>query len=119
MCEFPSWIETEAGPVFLTDKDCRAAGILNENDCVGHHAIEQVFPGISGSHREGFPCPPEFAAAIQKGKCRKMMLAVGRKAIHLNAEGQLHREDGPAIEWADGVKEWYWAGQRHREDGIA
>ena len=24
-----------------------------------------------------------------------------------NEQGQSHREDGPAIEWADGDKEWY------------
>ena len=33
--------------------------------------------------------------------------------------GKLHREEGPAIEWADGPKEWYKNGQRHREDGPA
>ena len=30
-----------------------------------------------------------------------------------------HREDGPAIEWADGSKSWYLNGKRHREDGPA
>ena len=30
-----------------------------------------------------------------------------------------HREDGPAIEWADGSKWWYIDGKRHREDGPA
>ena len=36
-----------------------------------------------------------------------------------NENGQLHREDGPAIEWADGDKEWCINGQYHREDGPA
>jgi hypothetical protein len=36
-----------------------------------------------------------------------------------NQDGQLHREDGPAIEWADGMKEWWVNGQLHREDGPA
>ena len=31
----------------------------------------------------------------------------------------LHREDGPAVEWADGTKSWYRDGKRHREDGPA
>jgi hypothetical protein len=31
----------------------------------------------------------------------------------------LHREDGPAMEYADGTKEWYIDGQLHREDGPA
>lgn len=30
-----------------------------------------------------------------------------------------HREDGPAVEWADGNKEWWIDGKRHREDGPA
>jgi hypothetical protein len=41
----------------------------------------------------------------------------GTKFWFLN--GQRHREDGPAIEWADGDKSWYFNGKRHREDGPA
>ena len=43
--------------------------------------------------------------------------ADGRKYWWLN--GKRHREDGPACEWADGRKEWYLNGERHREDGPA
>jgi len=32
---------------------------------------------------------------------------------------QLHREDGPAIEWASGTKEWCLNGKCHRETGPA
>jgi len=31
----------------------------------------------------------------------------------------LHREDGPAVEWADGYKAWWVNNQLHREDGPA
>ena len=31
----------------------------------------------------------------------------------------IHREDGPAIEWSDGSKEWWLNGEFHREDGPA
>ncbi len=31
----------------------------------------------------------------------------------------LHREDGPAIEWADGSKYWYKNGKLNKEDGPA
>ena len=31
----------------------------------------------------------------------------------------IHREDGPAIENANGFKSWYLNGKRHREDGPA
>ena len=33
--------------------------------------------------------------------------------------GDLHREDGPAVEWWDGGKAWYLDGKLHREDGPA
>jgi hypothetical protein len=33
--------------------------------------------------------------------------------------GLLHREDGPAVEWACGTKKWYLNGKFHREDGAA
>ena len=33
--------------------------------------------------------------------------------------GELHRTDGPAIEWANGDKCWYLNGNRHRIDGPA
>ena len=34
-------------------------------------------------------------------------------------EGELHRDDGPAIEWASGSKVWYKEGKYHRDDGPA
>jgi hypothetical protein len=41
----------------------------------------------------------------------------GNKLWFLN--GNLHREDGPALEFASGDKYWYLNGKRHREDGPA
>ena len=32
---------------------------------------------------------------------------------------KLHREDGPAVEYADGDKFWYLNGKLHRKDGPA
>ena len=34
-------------------------------------------------------------------------------------DDKLHREDGPAVVWADGSCEWYRDDHRHREDGPA
>jgi hypothetical protein len=34
-------------------------------------------------------------------------------------EGRFHREDGPAIEYANGDKSWHKNGELHREDGPA
>jgi len=41
----------------------------------------------------------------------------GVKKWRLN--GKLHREDGPAVEYANGNKAWYLNGRYHREDGPA
>jgi len=38
---------------------------------------------------------------------------------YYNSAGQLHRENGPAIEYADGCKIWYQNGLLHRTDGAA
>jgi hypothetical protein len=32
---------------------------------------------------------------------------------------KLHRLDGPAIEYKDGTKVWYYKGRKHRDDGPA
>jgi len=36
-----------------------------------------------------------------------------------DTDGEYHREDGPACEWANGNKEWWKHGTYHREDGPA
>jgi len=41
----------------------------------------------------------------------------GSKSWWLN--GERHRVDGPAVEWAYGTKAWYLNGKLHREDGPA
>ena len=41
----------------------------------------------------------------------------GHKYWYLN--GERHRTDGPAIEFADGDKWWYLNGKLHRTDGPA
>ena len=41
----------------------------------------------------------------------------GTQYWYLN--GQLHREDGPAVIYADGTQYWWLNGQLHREDGPA
>jgi len=43
--------------------------------------------------------------------------ADGNKYWYQN--GELHREDGPAVEYADGSEFWYKNGECHREDGPA
>ena len=43
---------------------------------------------------------------------------VGNKRWY-NQNGELHREDGPAIEYTNGDKSWYQNGKAHRLDGPA
>ncbi len=38
---------------------------------------------------------------------------------YLNELGQLHRRDGPALEYSDGNRFWYLDGKLHRENGPA
>ena len=40
------------------------------------------------------------------------------KREYRNESGQLHREDGPAIEYGSGHKEWYINDQLNRTDGL-
>jgi hypothetical protein len=35
------------------------------------------------------------------------------------ADDKLHRDDGPAVEYADGDEEWWQHGELHRDDGPA
>ena len=36
-----------------------------------------------------------------------------------NANGRLHRDDGPAVIYASGTKDWYQHGYMHRDNGPA
>ena len=38
---------------------------------------------------------------------------------YYNENDERHREDGPAIEWANGDRFWYKNGKLHRENGPA
>ena len=46
-------------------------------------------------------------------------LRLKREASYWYKEGKLHREDGPAIEYKNGIKEWFQNGIRHRINGPA
>ena len=39
--------------------------------------------------------------------------------FYYNNAGKWHRENGPAVEYANGSKRWYYKGQLHRTDGPA
>ena len=43
----------------------------------------------------------------------------GNGIVEWLVNGELHREDGPAVEYEGGAKAWYVNGKLHREDGPA
>jgi len=48
---------------------------------------------------------------------KKVLL--NRVVFYIKGTNILHREDGPAVEAADGAKKWLINGKLHREDGPA
>jgi len=49
----------------------------------------------------------------------KLIKTVYPNRVEYTLNGKFHREDGPAIECANGNKGWYLHGVLHREDGPA
>jgi hypothetical protein len=49
----------------------------------------------------------------------KYEVGVNEYGTYWRLNGELHRENGPAIEYAGGTKYWYLNGKYHREDGPA
>ena len=43
----------------------------------------------------------------------------GKVVYHIKGTYQVHREDGPAIEWSNGYREWRIKNALHREGGPA
>ena len=58
---------------------------------------------------------------ICKSDCIFMKKVINKygSIFYYNENGLLHREDGPAIEDSNGLKDWYKNGKLHREDGSA
>ena len=46
-------------------------------------------------------------------------IEVDEERVIWRLNGKIHREDGPAVIWADGGQEWWLNDQIHREDGPA
>jgi len=83
------------------------------------------------AHRKGFkPLPangwsPEWGPwEAYKERCVREGASVGNNEFGdyitwRDDVGFTHREDGPAHEYKDGLKEWFIIGRRHRLDGPA
>ena len=128
MCHYASFLIDKRGRLYFGRLD-------------SHSGIEAGHGLKPGSYREAEwtgEGPDSLTVRVEEGEdpnwYRAMILAeyptrsdllsgaiVGRAddTVYHYFDGQLHREDGPAIECVNGHKEWYWADQRHREDGPA
>lgn len=62
--------------------------------------------------------PEDFDYPVYSGDSQRFTDGEGNEEWR-NKEGQLHREDGPAMVWSDGTHKWYYEGEFHREDGPA
>ena len=58
----------------------------------------------------------EFETDIPKNYTGEVFVVFHKKYLFLK-EGNLHREDGPAMILEDGKNAWYFEGQLHRLDG--
>ena len=94
MCDLPSWYEfPDKSICFLTDKDVDELPetLLREN-LPGHEAIRAVYKNVlerGGVQREGFPCHPEIAAAINAGQMQKMIATRGWKSAKIDKPGNV------------------------------
>ena len=66
----------------------------------------------------GVHAMPSDAALYEALKYRVDVDRFGTRRYY-NRAGQRHREDGPAVEYADGVTAWYQNNLLHRVDGPA
>lgn len=87
---------------------------------------------VDGYHVRSDP-HPESVMSRQTGPLRKEWRNVDGQLHRLDGpaveynngalkwfkNGHCHREDGPAVIWENGDKEWWIDGRRHREDGPA
>lgn len=128
MCEYISFLVDKQGRLYFGKLD-------------SHDGIEAGHGLRPGDYREAewtAEEPTALSVRVEEGEdpnyYRAMILAeyptrsdmiagqiIGKNGIgtYYYWCGDLHREDGPAIERIDGEKSWYWAGECHREDGPA
>lgn len=127
MCEFASFMVTADGQVY--------AGNLQS-----HNGIEIGWDLQPGGYREAEWIRDDHGASLHircgilehEGQWKNKVLArypnrsallhsltlgKGDQVIFHLQNGQLHRDDGPAVEWADGGQEWWQHGEMHRDDG--
>ena len=61
----------------------------------------------------------EIAAIVNKEYARRLKCVISEWHTKYTVDKLRHREDGPAIIWADGLQLWYQKDKLHRLDGPA
>ena len=62
---------------------------------------------------------PNLILHRENGPALEWTLEEKGKEYEYYINGERHRDDGPAIEYADGFQQWWKNGRIHREDGPA
>ncbi len=63
--------------------------------------------------------PRELFSMVSSAKHTERTACGNGSGLLRYRNGQIHCEDGPAVEWANGHKAWYREGRLHREGGPA
>ena len=80
--------------------------------------ILHVIAGCDVATYRSMLCLPNFARSLSVNNRVDFMISFGysvnikQSAIKWYLNDKLHRVDGPAVEYADGVKKWYLNGVR-------
>jgi hypothetical protein len=61
----------------------------------------------------------QFRSIVNAYKLYRNGVLVDKSNSNDYWSGKFHREDGPAVEWLSGRKEWWFDGKLHRLDGPA
>ena len=80
---------------------------------VGKYTVKEWFGATKEWHTKEW----HFNGKYHREDGPAIEFANGGKQWYLN--GLLHRKDGPAIEWDNGSRYWYLNGKIHRVDGPA
>ena len=87
--------------------------------------ILHVIAGCDVAAYRSMLCLPNFARSLSVNSRVDFMISFGysvnidQSAIRWYLNEELHRVDGPAVEYVSGYKEWCLNGKRHRVDGPA
>lgn len=129
MCEFASFMVTADGQVYASN-------------LLGHDGIEAGWDLQPGQYREAEWTEDDYGDSLvvrcgvrehestwvdkvlarypsRSALFSSLILGKTDLAVYHLKDGLVHRDGGPAIEYADGTKYWYQHGLQHRVDGPA